>query len=226
VPEALCPLCGAGLRYHTGRRLACATFPACPWEVGLTPQEHLDIAWYLTAPGMLDKPIQLFVAEIARRVTIIPRPPAQTLVAYKPRPHTHKLRIVPAGPEDPRTALERKADQFDLNEGRLTKQGHCLLATSQEVDATGQPVDVYQLCPQRDGTWTCTCPARCFCAHLAGYWRRLCRKQAEGQGDQAQIAHIIAALERQAGIFTVTGKGKPATQVATEGQAAGDLLYG
>lgn len=228
VPDAACPLCGAGLRWQTGHLLGCSRRPVCPWEVKLFRKEALQLGWYVTTPDLCETPVELFIARLNQRVHLVPTEPDTRLIGTKPHGGaTFKWRILSDEP-DPRKRLELQADQFEVNGARLAKAAHseCILATSQEVDGEGQPWTTYHLCPQRDGSWTCDCPWRGFCAHLAGLWRHYQRRRAEGGGDAARVAHIIAQLERQAGIFTVTGDSRrtPA-QVQAEGEAAARLLF-
>lgn len=226
IPGALCPACSATLHYHTGRRLTCSAGD-CPWAVTLTPQEHLDMAWYGEMPDMLDTPIETFIARIAQRVAVVDKPAEQQLIGTKPHGgESFKWRII-SDETDPRKRLELKADQFEVNGGRLVKHGHCLLATSQEMDGEGRPWTEYHLCPQRGGTWTCDCRWQGFCAHLAGFWRHLQRQLAEpGYPQRDQALRTVAQLERQAGVFAVTRASRPPAEVQALGAAASADLYG
>jgi hypothetical protein len=205
-PDAPCPKCGVQVTFKGPPLVACPN-AKCGWAVILMPGEsaELSFAW-----AGIDRGLNLaaFLAEIASRCAPVADQPGQVLPG-KPKPTTHRARVLPDAAERPLDRLERLADQFEYNGAELRWNPDTgLEASSQERDdAANTPVRWYSIYPF-DHLWLCECKAgkQNICAHRAGYWRHLDTTLRDPDSDltpnrRTTMERIYAQLMRQAGVI-------------------------
>jgi hypothetical protein len=226
-PDAPCPKCGVQVTFKGPPLVACPN-AKCGWAVILMPGEsaELSFAW-----AGIDRGLNLaaFLAEIASRCAPVADQPGQVLPG-KPKPTTHRARVLPDAAERPLDRLERLADQFEYNGGVLTRAQGQVFATSQERDDANAPRTRYAL-GRVKGFWMCECPAgkRPICAHRAGYRTHLVVKLSDpdvtlGADERAHMTTVLTELDRQFGIRAARPARSDAELAAAAAQARADLF--